>query len=137
MMNYPDLENTPFMLYADGNGQVYEHPYYRMVGFSGVTPVIVRDEDLILVPEFSKLFFIPDCPPVGLDPSTGQYRVVTQVEVHGATTRCNAVAAFLEPGLVRSLLPAVDYESKSYTLPTWAYTAVGFRREILGCWIQD
>ena len=129
MMNYPDLGNTPFMLYADGNGQVYEHPYYRMVGFSGVTPVIVRDEDLILVPEFSKLFFIPDCPPVGLDPSTGQYRAVTQVEVHGAITRCNAVAAFLEPGLVRNLLPAVDYESKSYTLPTWAYTAVGFRDE--------
>ena len=129
MMIYPDLGKTPFMLYADGNGQVYEHPYYRMVGFSGVTPVIVRDEDLILVPEFSKLFFIPDCPPVGLDPSTGQYRVVTQVEVHGATTRCNAVAAFLEPGLVRSLLPAVDYELKSYTLPTWAYTAVGFRDE--------
>jgi pyruvate-formate lyase-activating enzyme len=37
------------------------------------------------------------------------------------------VACFLEPGLVRSLLPAVDYRPKSFTLPTWAYTAVGFR----------
>lgn len=117
----------PFMLYADGSGQVYEHPYYRMVGFSGATPVIVRDEDLIQLPEFSKLFFFPNCPPIGLDPSTGKHRIVPQVEIHGATTQCNAVAAFLEPGLVRSLLPAADYESKSYTLPTWAYTAVGFR----------
>ncbi|UCF57473.1 MAG: radical SAM protein [Deltaproteobacteria bacterium] len=126
-MNYPDLGNIPFMLYADSSGQVFEHPYYRMVGFSGATPLIVRDEELIPVPEFSKLFFIPDCPPIGLDPSTGQHRVVPQVEIDGASIRCNAVAAFLVPGLVRSLLPAVNYESKSYTLPTWAYTAVGFR----------
>ena len=51
------------------------------------------------------------------------------MEIGGATTSCYAVAAFLEPGLVRSLLPAVDYEPKTYTLPTWAYTAVGFKDE--------
>ncbi len=117
------------MLYADRSGQVYEHPYFRMAGFSGGSPKPFRDEDLIPVPEFSKLFFIPDCPPIGLDPATGQYRIVAQVEIGGATTSCYAVAAFLEPGLVRSLLPAVDYEQKTYTLPTWAYTAVGFKDE--------
>jgi pyruvate-formate lyase-activating enzyme len=117
------------MLYADNKGQVYEHPYYRMVGFSGTSPATVREADLILVPEFSKLFFIPDCPPIGLDPATGAYRVVPEVEMGGATTPCYGVAAFLEPGLVRNLLPAVDYGAKSYTLPTWAYTAVGFKDE--------
>jgi pyruvate-formate lyase-activating enzyme len=115
------------MLYADSDGQVYEHPYYRMAGFSGTSPVPPRDEDLISMPEFSKLFFIPACPPIGLDPSTGEYKVVSEVDVDRTTTRCNAVASFLEPGLVRSLLPAVDYGPKSYTLPTWAYTAVGFK----------
>jgi pyruvate-formate lyase-activating enzyme len=127
IMKHADLEHTPYMLYADSSGQVYEHPYYRMVGFSGEIPAFVRDEDLIPVPEFSKLFFIPDCPPIGLDPVTGEYRVVSQVEIGGATIPCYAVAAFLEPGLVRSLLPAVDYKPKTYTLPTWAYTAVGFK----------
>ena len=126
-MNHPDLEHMPYMLYADRSGQVYEHPYFRMVGFSGGTPEAVRDEDLIPVPEFSKLFFIPECPPIGLDPATGECSVVPQVEIGGATTSCYAVAVFLEPGLVRCLLPAVDYEPKTYTLPTWAYTAVGFR----------
>ncbi len=126
-MTYSDPENIPFMLYADNNGQVFEHRYLRMTGFSGANPVVIKDEDLIQLPEFSKLFFIPGCPPMGLDPSTGRHRVVPQVDVHGATVSCNAVAAFLEPGLVRSLLPAADYGSKTYTLPTWAYTAVGFR----------
>ncbi len=125
-MHHPDLEHAPYMLYADSSGQVYEHPYFRMIGFSGGTPKAVRDEDLIPVPEFSKLFFIPECPPIGLDPATREYTVVPQVEVGGASIPCHAVAAFLEPGLVRSLLPAVDYEPKTYTLPTWAYTAVGF-----------
>jgi pyruvate-formate lyase-activating enzyme len=125
-MNRKDLEDIPYMLYADPRGQVYEHPYYRMVGFSGTIPVAVRDKDLIPMPKFSKLFFMPECPPIGLDPSTGEYRVVPEVEISGANTRCYGVAAFLEPGLVRSLLPAVDYQPKSYTLPTWAYTAVGF-----------
>jgi pyruvate-formate lyase-activating enzyme len=131
-MVYLDSEKIPFMLYADGDGRIFEHPYFKMAGFSGATPVRVKDEDLVKVPEFSKLFFIPDCPPIGVDPSTGEIRAVPQIEFQGETVACNAVAAFLEPGLVRSLLPAVDYGPKTYTLPTWAYTAVGFRAD--GYW---
>jgi len=128
-MKYKDLENLPYMLYADSDGTVYDHPYFRMAGFSGSTPAALGTEDLIPMPEFSKLFYIPDCPPIGLDPNTGEYKVVSELEVDGVLTRCYAVAAFLEPGLVRSHLPAVDYRPKSYILPTWAYTAVGFRDE--------
>ena len=108
-MSRNDLENIPFMLYANSNGQVYDHPYYRMVGFSGMSPMIPGQEDLLLMPEFSKLFYIPDCPPVGLDPSTGEYNVVPEVEINGNSVKCYAVASFREPGLVRTLLPAVDY----------------------------
>ena len=126
-MNHPDFKDIPYMLYADSNGTVFEHPYYRMVGFSGQSIVTVGEEDLIPMPEFSKLFFIPDCPPIGFNPSSRQYETVSEIEIDGRVTRCNAVAAFLEPGFVRSHLPAVDYGPKSYTLPTWGYTAVGFR----------
>lgn len=115
------------MLYADSSGRVFEHPYYRMVGFSGHSTVTVGNEDLIPMPEFSKLFFIPDCPPIGFNPYSMQYETISEIDIDGSVTRCHAVAAFLEPGLVRSHLPAVDYRSKSYTLPTWGYTAVGFR----------
>jgi pyruvate-formate lyase-activating enzyme len=127
-----DFENIPYMLYADPEGRIYDHPHYRMVGFSGTSPVLIDHDDLIQMPEFSKLFFIPECPPIGLDPATGECKTVSEVEIDGVTTPCSAVAAFLEPGLVRSHLPAVDYRSKSYILPLWGYTAVGFKDE--GYW---
>ena len=122
-----DSRNIPAMLYADSEGRIYEHPRYGVLGFSGDTPTPLRREDLIPMPEFSKLFYIPDCPPIGLDLKTGTCKVVSEVEIDGVRQKCQAVAAFLEPGLVRTHLPAVDYRSKSYTLPLWAYTAVGFK----------
>jgi len=116
------------MLYADKEGNIFEHPYFRVAGFSGSIPVLLKNEDLIPMPEFSRLFFIPDCPPIGLDPQTAEFEVVSEIETDGVDSKCYAVAAFLEPGLVRSHLPAVDYSKKSYTLPMWAYTAVGFKQ---------
>jgi len=128
-----NLENLPSMLFADKDGRIYDHPYFRMAGFLGSRPVVPEEQDLIPVPEFSKLFFIPDCPPIGLDPSSGEFTTVSQIEMEGIPVKCFAVAAFLEPGLVRSLLPAVDYSPKSYTLPMWAYTAVGFANDGYRC----
>jgi len=120
-----DHNKLPYMLYADRTGQIYEHPYFRMTGFSGSETIIPLEEDLVPLSEFSKLFFLPDCPPIGLDPCTGTWEIVSEIDIDGASTSCYAVAAFLEPGFVRSLLPAVDYQNKTYRLPMWAYTAVG------------
>ncbi|MFO7739894.1 MAG: radical SAM protein [Desulfatiglandaceae bacterium] len=126
-MKHERQENLPYMLYADAKGRIYDHPYLRMVGFEGASPARLHKKDLVSMPELSKLFYIPDCPPVGLDPRTGNLEIVSEVGVGRAVTKCHAVAAFLEPGLVRSHLPGVDYTLKSYVLPMWAYTAVGFR----------
>jgi pyruvate-formate lyase-activating enzyme len=120
-------EILPNMLYADSRGRVYDHPYYKMAGFSGNTPQPLSADDLIPMPEYSKLFFIPDCPPIGLDPSTGKHTVVPEAKTDGAIAPCFAVAAFPEAGLVRSHLPAADYRPKTCTLPMWGYTAVGFK----------
>jgi pyruvate-formate lyase-activating enzyme len=128
-MKRSTFHDLPFMLYADSKGRIFEHPRFRMAGFSGSTPVPLEEADLISVPEFSKLFFIPDCPPVGLDPETGKTRAVPTVKVNGGTEKCFGVAVFLEPGIVRSHLPAADYSPKDYVLPMWAYTAVGFRED--------
>lgn len=128
-MDRQEFDHIPYMLYADRKGRIYDHPYFRMAGFSGGQPAPFQKGDLIPMPQFSKLFFIPDCPPIGLDPSTGEYRAVPEVKINGSRTKCSAVATFLEPGLVRGLLPAVDYGPKSYILPTWAYTAVGFKED--------
>jgi len=90
---------------------------------------MIEDDDLVPMPSFSKLFYIPESPPIGLDPDTGKAEVVTEIEVDGLQSRCFAVSTFLEPGWVRGHLPAADYRTKSYTLPSWAYGAVGFREE--------
>ena len=131
-MKNKNLHNLPFMLYADNHGRIYEHPHLRMLGSSGSQPVIIEEEDLIPMPELSKLFYIPDSPPIGLDPDTGKMRVVSEIEVGGNKSQCFAVAAFLEPGFVRGHLPAADYTGKFFILPSWAYGAVGFRGE--GYW---
>lgn len=138
-MKKSELYDLPYLLYADKKGRIYEHPYLRMAGFSGASTSELKQDHLIRMPEFSKLFFIPECPPIGLDPATGEYSIVAEMEIDGQVNKCQAVAAFLEPGLVRSHLPAVDYSSKDYTLPLWAYTAVGFKDDsywAAGFWIE-
>ncbi|MCD6560356.1 MAG: radical SAM protein [Deltaproteobacteria bacterium] len=125
----PELRYLPQMIYADSEGRIYDHPYFLMAGFSGSDPVLPKKEDLIPMTEYGKLFFIPGCPPIGIDPITGKYEIVYDIEIDGVVTRCYAVAAFLEPGFVRIHLPAVDYHQKSFILPLWAYTAVGFKDE--------
>lgn len=122
-----DLTKLPYMLYADSGGNVFEHPYFRMAGFSGDSLEPLEEKDLMPMLEFSKLFYIPGCPPIGIDPATGKSKVVKRIKVGEGYQKCFAVAAFMEPGIVRSHLPAVDYSNKSYTLPMWGYTAVGFR----------
>lgn len=126
-VNRDAFHDLPFLLYADGKGRMFEHPYLRMAGFSGSRPVALSREDLMVVPEFSKLFYLPHCPPIGLDPETGKWETLMDMEVDGRVEPCCGVAVFLEPGLVRTHLPAVDYGRKSYVLPMWAYTAVGSR----------
>ncbi len=128
-----ELEKLPFMMYADASGRIYDHPYYRMAGMSGNAVVAPHNEELRPLSEFSKLFFLPDCAPIGLDPETGRYQRVPNVEIDGIVTPCYAVAAFPEAGEVRTLLPAADYGGKKYTLPMWAYTAVGFKSD--GYWM--
>ncbi len=121
------MKHLPFMLYADGDGQIFEHPYLKMAGFFGANFSPIEPEDLIIMPEFSKLFYIPSCPPLGLDPKTGQLKTIYEMDMEGIPTTCFAVAVFLEPGFVRTHLPAADYSEKSFVLPSWAYGAVGFR----------
>jgi len=133
-INDEAIKNLPLMLVADDRGRIYEHPRLRMLGLSGSTPQVIPEADLAPMPSFSKLFYIPDSPPIGLNPDTGTTEVVREMEMGGVLSRCHAVAAFLEPGWVRGHLPAADYRTKSYTLPSWAYGAVGFRDD--GYWVS-
>ena len=119
-----DPQFLPMMLYADSKGRIYDHPYFRMACFAGNDPLPILDDDLMPMPEVSKLFNFPQIHPVGVDPETGEYVTVHHIRVDGEVKTFYAVDAFLDRGLVRTHLPAVAYHHKSYTLPMWGYTAV-------------
>ena len=67
-----EVMDLPYMLYAGPAGRIYEHSTYRMAGFSGGAPMEFAHADLIPMPELSKLFFVPDCPPIGRDPDPSE-----------------------------------------------------------------
>lgn len=125
-MSSRELKKLPFLLFADHEGRLYDHPRLRMAGFSGPSPWPLAKTDLIPLPEFSKIFFLPGCRPIGIDPETGKYVTIHEAEIEGRVIECYAVAAFLEPGFVRTHLPAADYAQKIVTLPMWGYSAVGY-----------
>lgn len=120
------MKTRPKLLFADKQGNIYDHPQLEMVGSSG--PSIQRPErdDLVPLPGLSRLYYHPDCPPYGYDPQKDRIVLLKQTKIGKKTIRCNAVSAFIQQGWVRQFLPAMDCRLKNYTLPMWAYSAVGF-----------
>lgn len=121
-----NAQEPPRLLFADERGTIYDHPRLLALGMSATQWVLPDQQEWIPLPDMSRLFYMPGCPPVGLDPNTGRLVVLQSERVGRRRVRCFAVAAFLEPGYVRTLLPAAETSSKDYVLPLWAYTAVGF-----------
>lgn len=121
--------SRPRLLFADDSGTIYDHPFLEMTGCSGHTVVRPGPSRLVPFPEMSRLYFHPGCPPYGYDPEKKRVVLLTEAKIGKRTVRCNAVSAFIQQGWVRLLLPAMDYSAKNYTLPMWAYSAVGYERD--------
>ncbi|MBN2331607.1 MAG: radical SAM protein [Deltaproteobacteria bacterium] len=115
------------LLYADSEGTIFDHPELEMLAASGTKLVFPPAAELIPLPAGSRLFYLPQCPPMGWDAESGE-AVCLDVLEDGEP--CCGVAAFLPPAYTRLLLPAVSYEQKNYQLPLWAYTAVGWSEEL-------
>jgi pyruvate-formate lyase-activating enzyme len=119
----------PRLLYAAADGTIYDHPHLCMAGMNGTDAVLPEGVELIPLPEDSRLFTIPDTPPVAWDQRKGAFVTVDSVRDGGRSQRVQAVSAFMAPGYVRTLLPACDYSRKRVHLPLWSYTAVGWDDE--------
>ncbi|MDH3999320.1 MAG: radical SAM protein [Desulfuromonadales bacterium] len=111
---------------ADESGEVFEHPDLLMAGMSGSAVVKAAADDMIPMPEGSRLFTIPQTPPAGYDRRSGKQIVAERLPKSWGGGEIQAVSAFLTPGYTRTLLPAADYGRKDITLPLWSYTAVGW-----------
>lgn len=122
-------KRLPKMLYADSKGNIFDHPELCMAGMNGTEPVLPENMELIPLPEDSRLFTMPDMPPIAWDQKNKRYVTVETVREGKQSRRIQAVAAFMAPGYVRTLLPACSYSHKKTHLPLWSYTAVGWDEE--------
>lgn len=111
---------------ADSRGEVFEYPDLLMAGMNGLTVCRPALSELIPLPEGSRLFTIPNTPPIGFDKRTGKQKTVTHLPKAWGGEALQAVSAFVTPAFTRTLLPAADYFSKPVELTLWSYTAVGW-----------
>ena len=111
---------------ADESGEVFEHPELLMAGMNGMTVCQPQPDEMIPLPEGSRLFTIPGTPPVGFDLKTGLLKTVPTLPNKWGGGSVQAVSAFTTPAFTRTLLPAADYSRKNIELTLWSYTAVAW-----------
>jgi len=117
---------TILAVVADESGEVFEHPDLLLAGMNGRDAVQPQPDEMIPMPEGSRLFTIPETPPVGFERRSGKQLIADHLPKQWGGGGIQAVSAFLTPGYTRTLLPAADYKRKKQTLPLWSYTAVGW-----------
>jgi molybdenum cofactor biosynthesis enzyme MoaA len=122
-------KSLPKLLYADAKGNIFDHPTLTMAGMSASEVLLPTEIELIPLPEDSRLFTIPDTPPIAWDCRRNKFMTVSTVREGRREIPVQAVSAFMAPGWMRTLLPACDYDKKRVQLPLWAYTAVGWDEE--------
>ncbi len=122
-------KRMPKMLYADAKGNIFDHPELCMAGMNGDELLLPDDCELIPLPEDSRLFTMPSMPPIAWDKRKKAFVTVDEVREGRRGVKVQAVAAFMAPGYMRTLLPACDYSAKKEHLPLWSYTAVGWDEE--------
>ncbi len=116
----------PRLVLSDPQGNVFEHPSLRLAGRSGNQFLLSPRTELVPLPRGSQLFTLPGRVPIGWDEEKRSFVSSKKIRLGEKEAACTAVAAFLPPGYVRTLLPATQLKSKAPTLPLWAYSAVGW-----------
>jgi len=119
-------QKTILAVIADETGEVFEHPELLLAGMNGMTIRQPAADELIPLPEGSRLFTIPGTPPIGFDRSSGEQVTIDSLPDSWGGGPAQAVSAFTNPAFTRTLLPAAAYDKKNVDLTLWSYTAVGW-----------
>lgn len=117
---------TILAVIADETGEVFEHPELLLAGMNGMDIRLPDADELIPLPEGSRLFTIPGTPPIGFDRHSGKQVTVDSLPDSWGGGAAQAVSAFTNPAFTRTLLPAAAYDKKNVELTLWSYTAVGW-----------
>src|SRR5258706_16100306 len=111
------LTKSPYILYSDGKGNIFEDTSLFVTGRSGWDAVPVPDDEWIELPDGGQLYELPGRRGIGIDVKTGEMRLCEKGW---------AVAAFIPPAHTGLYLAAYETPPGAPTLPLFCYTAAGW-----------
>ncbi|MFY9464446.1 MAG: radical SAM protein [Sediminibacterium sp.] len=114
------MSQRPYLLYSDGEGNIYEDDSLYAAGRAGWDAFEVPQEDWIELPEGGNLYELPGRRGIGIDVETGEMRLCEKGW---------AVAAFIPPAHTGLFIAAYETMQGAPTLPLFCYTAVGWRND--------
>ena len=112
-----NLKHSPYILFSDGNGNIFEDTSLFVTGRSGWDALPVPAEEWIELPDGGSLYELPGRKGIGIDVKTGEMRLCKKGW---------AVAAFIPPAHTGYYLSAYEAEAGAPTLPLFCYSAVGW-----------
>ncbi len=111
------LNLSPYILYSDGAGNIFEDSTLYVTGRTGWDAVPVPEDEWIELPEGGQLYELPGRRGIGIDVKTGEMRLCEKGW---------AVAAFIPPAHTGYYLAAYETAPDAPTLPLFCYTAAGW-----------
>ena len=109
--------HSPYILYSDGNGNIFEDTSLYVTGRTGWDAVPIPEDEWIELPEGGQLYELPGRRGIGIDVETGDMRLCEKGW---------AVAAFIPPAHTGFYLAAYETTPEAPTLPLFCYTAAGW-----------
>lgn len=111
------MEHSPYLLYSDGMGNIFEDTSLYVCGRSGWDALPLETDEWILLPQGGQLYELPGRRGIGMDVQTGEMRLCEKGW---------AVAAFIPPAFTGTFLAAYETLADAETLPLFCYTAAGW-----------
>jgi pyruvate-formate lyase-activating enzyme len=111
------MKCSPYILYSNGHGEIFEDRSLYVCGRSGWDAVPIEEDEWMLLPRGGQLYELPGRRGIGIDVLTGGMRLCEKGW---------AVAAFIPPAYTGTYLAAYETEKQAETLPLFCYTAAGW-----------
>lgn len=112
-----ELRQSPYLLYSNGSGEIFEDLSLYAVGRTGWDAIPVPVEDWIELPDGGSLYELPGRRGIGIDVQTGEMRLCEKGW---------AVAAFIPPAHTGLYIAAYETLPEAPVLPLFCYTAVSW-----------
>jgi len=111
------LTESPYLLYSDGKGNIFEDTSLYAAGRSGWDAMPIPEDEWIELPDGGSLYELPGRRGIGIDVKTGDMRLCEKGW---------AVAAFIPPAHTGFYIAAFETGHDAPTLPLFCYTAAGW-----------